>query len=497
MHLNLLYPLFASVGLVILAQAPVQADETDFGQWAQHQLQTHSESLFGIKKPVPESAYGPYTGADNLKSVQVAKGLKVSVVSNVTHTQSDMIALWPNDENPTHAFVCAEVFFSGNNPNQASVQRVNLNGDPNNNVEVIVKGISSCDPIQRTPWGSLLVGEESGADGGFYEIMDPMQIDAVHPAIISDRSVGTSSDPRVVKRKAIGAASKEGVVVLESGIVYFGDELRPSKGLAGGAIYKFMPDSPYHPMMGIITDPNQSPLRSGSNYGMRLGTRNNQDYGQGSETGVGNWVAINSASYVDAQGNINLSNAQKALSLTGYYRPEDMDRDPLAMAKGEVRMCWANTGRMSSGLGSAIEVGANYGEVMCLEDRANSAANTGAMPQVTRLVMGDKDANHFDNVAFQPHSGRLVVLEDGETQVVDATGNTIGWRGNDIWMCLSDGHDRDEQSDGCIRIASISDTDAESTGFIFDASGENAYFNVQHRSTGKGAMLKLSGFKIK
>jgi hypothetical protein len=111
-------------------------------------------------------------------------------------------------------------------------------------------------------------------------------------------------------------------------------------------------------------------------------------------------------------------------------------------------------------------------------------------------IAGDTDANHFDNVAFQPRTGNLIVLEDGAVEVVKSDGSTE-MRGNDIWMLLPDGADRDVHSDGAIRILSLRDTDFEPTGFIFDASGENAYVHLQHRNTGLGALLKISGFKVK
>ena len=473
-------------------------DEKDFGLSVQHQLEAKSEKLFGINQPLPASAYGPYTAADNVKSVELAKGLKAYAVSNVTHPQADMIAFWPNDYNPTHAFVCIENFNSNNHSATISVQRVNLSGDPNSNVETIVRGILACDPIRRTPWGTLVVGEEAGPSGGFYEIMDPMSLTGAAPAVITDRTAGTSTDSRVVKRKAVGNVSWEGIVILENGTMYFGDEKRPNNGKAGGAIYKFVPATPYTPSMGTISNPNLSPFASGANYGMRLGTRSgNTDNGQGSEIGKGIWTAIIAASYSDTSGNINLGNAQNVLGLTGYYRPEDMERDPIAAKNGLVRNCWANTGRMTNGLNSAIENGHNYGEIMCLTDTAETVATTGFAPIVTQFINGDRDMNHFDNVAFQPYTGNLVTLEDGGVRVLNADGTLKELRGNDIWMCLPDGKDRDVQSDGCVRILSVKDTDAESTGFIFDASGKNAYVNIQHRSTGQGALLRLEGFKVK
>ena len=43
------------------------------------------------------------------------------------------------------------------------------------------------------------------------------------------------------------------------------------------------------------------------------------------------------------------------MKLTGYYRPEDMDIDPIALCKRRVRVCWTDTGRMSNGGGSVEE----------------------------------------------------------------------------------------------------------------------------------------------
>jgi Alkaline phosphatase PhoX len=483
--------------VLISALAAAGADG-DFGLTVARLLNVSSAALFGIQKPLQDSALGPFTGPDNTQALEVAKSLLVSVISNITDPDADMIALWPNDEHPTHLFVCVENSFDGDsNPDVISVQRVDLSGNPDSNAQTIVKGLSSCDPIHRTPWGTLIVGKEAGETGGFYEILDPLTI--ANPIIVLSRSAGTTSDSQhMVKRQAVGSLSFEGIVILEDGTTYFGDENRPSSGKAGGGVYKFVPDEHYDSNAGIITDPAQSPFASGTIYGMHLGTRsNNTDYGQGSETGKGIWVEIDPAQFADADGNIILRKAQLALGLTGYYRPEDMDRDPLAAAQGFKRVCWTNTGNMTNGAGSAVETAGNYGELLCLEDEADDSATTGAVPFVTRFVNGNPQLAMPDNVAFQPHTGRLVVLEDGPVEVLDADGSLRELRGNDIWMCLPDGDDDDVLSDGCIRIASLRDTDSEPTGFIFDASGERAFVNLQHRATGKGALLMIAGLHVK
>jgi hypothetical protein len=204
---------------------------------------------------------------------------------------------------------------------------------------------------------------------------------------------------------------------------------------------------------------------------------------------------------MDASGNTILRNAQALQKFTGYYRPEDMDVDPIAAAEGVFRACWANTGRLNFGGSSITENSAVHGEVMCLLDEVSATAPTGAIPVVSRFVVGSQQAGMFDNVAFQPHTGNLVVLEDGPTSITTPTGSEL--RGNDLWICLPDGDDDDTLSDGCVRFASVRDTSAEPTGFIFTGSGESAFVSIQHRAVNDaagegnhGALLKISGFKV-
>jgi hypothetical protein len=179
-----------------------------------------------------------------------------------------------------------------------------------------------------------------------------------------------------------------------------------------------------------------------------------------------------------------------------------MDIDPEAAKDGIFRACWANTGRLNFAGGTTVENSAVYGEVMCIVEEPSAAAPTGTIPVVTRFIAGSQQMGMPDNVAFQPHTGNLVVLEDGPTSITTATGTEP--RGNDLWICLPDGDDDDVLTDGCVRFASIRDTSAEPTGFIFTASGESAYVNIQHRAVNDaagpgnhGALVKISGFKVK
>jgi secreted PhoX family phosphatase len=474
----------------------------DFGAFVADVLADHSEQLFGIAHPLEESALGPYDGPDNLQAIKVAQGLHVSLVSSSVASAADQIAMWPDDDHPRYLFVCDE------ETSDPAVQRVDLSKPAGSNATTIVKGLVSCDPVRRTPWGTIIVAEEAGLTGGFYELFDPVNINTA--ITVSDRDAGTTSDPlHLVKRKAVGSLSFESFAIREDGTMIYGDELAPSGGNAGGGIYKFVPSIPFQGN-GPITVPGQSPLVAGTIYGLRVAAQGSTNWGQGAETGNGAWVAVNlaGAGVVDLNNNILLRNAQSLQKFTGYYRPEDMDIDPIAREDGIFRACWANTGRMSHTDSSLVENSGVKTEIMCLVENPPStfAPNpvTGTIPTVDRFVTGSEERGMYDNVAFQPHTGNLVILEDNSVSSVTRLNPlTTELRGNDLWICLPDGDDDDALTDGCIRFASIRDTSAEPTGFIFTGSGESAFVNIQHRAandalgnTNHGALVKISGFKV-
>jgi secreted PhoX family phosphatase len=481
----------------LAARTAPQGPNEDFGDWITQQLDAHAQLLFGFSHPLAESAVGPYVNPDSTKALELAQGLKVTLISSSVHHSADQIALWPNDDNPTHLFVCDE------ESSTPAVQRVDLSGPPNSNATTIVTGLSACDPVRRTPWGTIIVAEEAGSTGGFYEIMDPENINA--PIVVTNRDLGTTSDPaHLIKRKAVGSLSFESFGIKADGTMIYGDELAPSGGAAGGGIYKFVPASPFNGG-GQIFSPAASPFASGTVFGLRVAAAGSSNWGQGAETGKGLWVAVNlaGAGVTDADGDIILRTAQTLQRFTGYYRPEDMDVDPIALARGVFRVCWANTGRASHSAGSLVENSAVRSEVMCLAEERPSAAvpspATGTIPTVERFVPGSAEGAMYDNVAFQPWTGNLVVLEDGPTSIVTLNGSQP--RGNDLWICLPDGADADIQTDGCVRFASLKDTTSEPSGFIFLASGQEAFVTLQHRSVdennNRGSLLKISGFQVR
>jgi hypothetical protein len=482
----------ATGGSLVLAK-----DDTprDFGMMMQDLLHAQSNKLFGVVKPVEQSAsaddYVPRELASADQRMLLAKGLKAEFVARNLATSGDFIAFWPSAEQYSHLIICIEQG-RANEGRNAGVQRVDV---ATGAVETIVYGMNRCDGIRTTDWGTVLATEET-TDGRAYEIIDPLNTTGHW---IADRSTGDVRDAidsltpsqNIVQRQALPTMSWEGLIVLPSGVVIGGDELRPgsytndygTRDTDGGAIFKFVPDMP-RMVEGTISHLDDSPLASGATYAMQVSCNSgNQQFGQGCEIGNAAWVGVNA---LDARMDANRNGA------TGYYRPEDLEQDPLYHDEANpaaIRFCVANTGN---------EGAKNYAEVVCgVDSDPLLADNDTRSVVVNRFVEGDQEFNSFDNLAFQNRTGNLYVIEDHKY------GDIIG--------CLTDGEDRDIKSDGCVRMASVVDPRAEPTGFVFDATGETAYVVVQHGEqpaelldyasnpvNGRtDDLIRITGFKVK
>jgi hypothetical protein len=457
--------------LVGVATSAAALASFNFGLFRDHQLDAHSIQLFGIVEPVEASSTASVDAitadADPPSLVTLAKGLSARVVTADANAGADidMMALWPNDQNPTHLIACNE-----QDTTDPGLQWIRL---LDGQVETILTGTDSCDPVRRTAWGTIVIGEEVGGTGWLIEIINPLGTSNV----VFDRSSGTFAGGigagNLAVRPAVGRLAFEGLALYPNGVLYYGDENRPSGGTPGGAYFKFIPSSPRQG--GVITDLSQSPLASGTIYGLRLGKRsNNTDYGQGSNTGLGTWIPVNPSF------NADLRAFAATLKLTGYYRPEDAEIDPEALSHGLVRFCGNNTGNEANDH--------NWGETICATDGtlAQATANTGT-PELQYLVIGNPDFAMMDNLAYQPGRGNWISHEDGD-------GPMVG-RNNDLWSCLDDGDDADQLSDGCVRVGTLNDLTAEWTGGIFDHWGTHFYVSVQHNVTGHGVILDITGWR--
>ena len=467
--------IITALGLAASSTAALAHDNHhfDFGQFRDRALLHHSRQLFGVSGPLTsastESVDAVTAEANPLSMLTTARSLRARVVSADASLGAniDMMALWPNAKHPTYIIACNE-----QGADKPGVQRINIQ---TGSVETILTGTTSCDPAHVTPWGTVVIAEEHGSSGRMFEILDPLHTTNV----TINNADNTTSDPaHVVYRPAVGNLSFEGVAIFPNGVMYYGDENRPSIGTAGGAYFKFIPSKLWENGKAI-TNLADSPLADGQVYGLRLGKRHsNTDYGQGTNTGLGTWVPV-----VNSYG-ADLRAVAAELPLTGYYRPEDADIDAKSLAKGQVRLCANNTGNESSDK--------SWGETICITDGSLSdAAQNLATPEVQYFVSGNKDFSMMDNIAYQPGRGNWVMHEDRDA--VEMSGD--GYPFNDsIWMCLEDGGDIDTLSDGCIRIMTLNDLHAESTGGLFDAYGKR-YFSIQHNITGHGTIVEVTGWR--
>jgi hypothetical protein len=475
MHKLALVSALTAAGLGAGAHA---APAFDLGSFVEQQLFAKSMQLFGIVQPVATASTASVDAAtaeaDPTSLVTAANGLTVNVVSAAAGLGAniDMMALWPNDVNPTHIIACNEQGTS-----QPGVQRISL---ADGSVETILTGTSSCDPAHVTPWGTVIVAEEAGNSGSMLEIIDPLNTTGVSYDRDTQTFSGTDAG-NVAYRPAVGHLSFEGVGIYPNGVMYYGDENRPSQGTGGGAYFKFVPSIPWTPGDAPITELVDSPLADGQVFGLRLGKRKGDtDYGQGSELGKGVWVEIINSTDAD------LRAAAASYDLTGYYRPEDLNADLKAMADGKVRFCANNTGNE--------EADRNWGNTICITDGTidEAAVEDATTPEAQMFVVGSRTISMMDNIAYQPGRGNWVIHEDRDAVGMSGDGYPFN---NSIHLCLEDGADVNDQSDGCIRIVALNDLTAESTGGLFDASGKNYYFSVQHNVTGHGVILKLTGWK--
>ena len=185
---------------------PVLADDEDshdFGARIEERLKRSSMHWFGVRGPLEASApatTGAYRTAAQPADDQVllADGLKAEYVSRTAANAADMFAFWPNDERPTHLIFCIEggrqdlgTFLPGGlvkkfNP---SVQSVKIS---DGSVQTILRGMTACDGIRRTPWRTIVATEETST-GGVYEIINPLQQTnhtITHRALRAGRSHG-------------------------------------------------------------------------------------------------------------------------------------------------------------------------------------------------------------------------------------------------------------------------------------------------------------------
>jgi len=427
---------------------------TDFGELKESELYKNTLEYFGFSGAKKDGFTDHVTRSSVVTAadtINLADGLSASFLTREAANKADLFNFYPA-ANPTHLIACIEggVEDLGGGKLNPSVQSWDL---ATGEVKTILRGMERCDGIRTTAWGTMLATEET-TTGQAYEIIDPLN---VSEHTVTDRAAGTivqadgvTPATKVVKRDALPTMAWEGLTVLDNGVVIAGDELRPGTAnpdANGGSIFKFVPTTPY--AGGMIADLSESPLTAGTVHAMQVQCKDGtSQWGQGCEVGNARWIPVAAAT---ARADADADEA------TGYYRPEDLHKDPTYTGTG-VRFCWTNTGN---------EGAEHYGEIMCAVDTDTlNLLNDGSSTIVNRFVEGDKEFTSVDSLEIHPVTGDIYGIEDHSN--------------GDIWACLKDGADRDIKTDGCVRLLSVKDQSAEPTGFIFSPDGTKAYLSIQH-----------------
>ena len=322
-------------------------------------------------------------------------------------------------------------------------------------VQLLVGGLNgvnfvSLDPVRWTPWGTLVIGEET-ANGRLVEIMNPLAA----PGSIT-----------AVDRPKIGRTSWEGVEWDAQGVAYYQDEDN------NGGIYKFVSNNSianFNP-----NDPSTSPLAgTGQIFTLRVNAANTEQ-----REGTAVWVPLNNPDGSPIAGipdpTINARAAGDAVSATNYRRPEDME---LVVRDGVTYLIVAAT---------TADTGTNRHHVYSIDLSSNPNA-----PVVRSFVDDlltidlatgqaiDFASNAFanpDNIAIDLF-GDVWIVEDNEPGDIWKTtwGATQGVAGS------------------IARFASLSSLGAEPTGLYFDITNPSiAYVNVQHPSNGIDRLVQLT-----
>jgi hypothetical protein len=293
------------------------------------------------------------------------------------------------------------------------------------------------DPIVWTPWGTILVGEETNASGK----PDPDYPNA--KAGLVYELIPSAADPsvldRIITRPALGSKSHEGARFDKQGNLYSISERNP------GYIFKFTPDV-------------KGDLSSGQLYVLKI-TSPTVD-----RTGEAEWIPLDrDAVKIDA------SAAADAVGATGYNRPEDVE---LATSTGNTRGSPNTLFVAVTGLTGPVD---NRILAIDLREPAGGSSHSTAFvyDYVKVGVNTTSDFSMPDNVALDP-AGNLYITEDPGGSFASKR------NGDDIWVARP-GNGPHSAAASVERFGSLTDCDAEPTGIYWERGGDRLFVNVQHR----------------
>jgi uncharacterized protein len=401
----------------------------------------NSENFRGGFRFTPlQSSYAcTISGGDPVHPVALANGLGQSIIASEPQF-ADAIDM--NTENETGVDRGRYLY----RPSEGAISEVSVtdlrNLGPNSTKRFAFRADwESFDPIAWTPWGTILVGEETNVAAK----PDP-DVPQAKAGLVYEL-FPNKSDPsvldKIVVRPALGSKAHEGMRFDKDGNLYSISERNP------GYIFKFTPD-------------RKRDLSSGQLYVLKI------THPTGDRTGEGEWLPLDrTAVQVDA------SAAADAVGATGYNRPEDVESPTSSGNFPGNTLFVAITGRAAPQDNRVIAIdlgeGGNQGKG---ESHGHSA------PFVYNYVapgvnVSLADFEMPDNVALD-RAGNLFIAEDPGGSFPGKT------KGDDIWMATP-GQGRHSPAASVVRVGSLTDCDAEPTGIYWDLNQSRLFVNIQHR----------------
>lgn len=295
------------------------------------------------------------------------------------------------------------------------------------------------DGIAWTPWGTILVAEETNNAA----IKDPMVPQALAGLVYEiDPATGVS-----VARPAIGSRSHEGLRFDPQGNLYGISETNP------GYIYRFVPD-------------RRGDLSSGRLDVLKVVEPT------GDRTGEAIWVPLDRA-LVQVRSDVEAT----LVGATGYNRPEDVE---MATSTGNNRgganvLYVAITGRPGDNRVLGIDL---------REPRGGGEHTTAFVYDYVRVGLNaPADFEMPDNLALDQRGGLYISEDPGSASATR--------RGDDIWFAAPSNGGQHQPAASTVRFASINDCVAEPTGIYFALGGGTMFVNIQHRG-GDGRDLAVA-----
>ena len=168
------------------------------------------------------------------------------------------------------------------------MQRVRLS---DGKVETILTGMVYCDPVRRTAWGTILVGEELGSRRQCPRDHQPAEHHR-RPVQPHERR----ADRRRCRERRAARRRRSPVLRGHRAVPQRRHVLRrrepPVDGEAGRRVFQV---HSHHSLDRRGEDPRPRRFAAGRRHGLRPAPRQahgNTDYGQGSNTGLGTWIPV-------------------------------------------------------------------------------------------------------------------------------------------------------------------------------------------------------------